>query len=114
MELNLLNMEKKAAQQEILLITDTAFAHRQWTEKDGEPDANLSARELLEKACWDGLIKNLLPELDIAVPGKKRLWLWEIHETHSFLALELSEFPALLENETSINPYLFLDEHWDN
>jgi hypothetical protein len=103
-------MEPNTTQQEVLLNTETQFAHRQWAEKDTIGSANLSVREKLEKACWDGLIKDLIPELDITLHTDKKLWLWQIHQTNSFLALDFNEYPGSKENETSIDPYLFMGE----
>ena len=71
-------METKATQQEVLLNTDTAFAHRQWTDRGLKNEENLSALENLEKACWDGLVKELIPELDITLKPNQKLWLWQI------------------------------------
>ena|SRR5450755_3928151 len=107
-------MEPITTQQEVLLITDTQFAHRQWAEIDSFGSANLSAREKLEKACWDGLIKDLIPELDITLQTDKKLWLWQIHKTHSFLALDFYEYPGSKENETSIDPNLFMGKGRSN
>jgi len=101
-------MEPKSTQQEILLNTDTQFAHRQWADKDSTE--TLNPIEKLEKACWDGLVKELIPELDITLHTNKKLWLWQVHETHSFLALDFYEFPGPKENDASIDPYLFMDE----
>jgi hypothetical protein len=101
-------MEPIATQQEVLLFTETQFAHRQWAEADAAGSASLSTREKLEKACWDGMIKELIPELDITLQTDKKLWLWEIHQTVSFLALDFYEFPGIKENEASIDPYRFM------
>ena len=106
-------MEPFSTQQEILLSTDTEFAHRQWADKNDET-AGLSAREQLEKACWDGLVKELIPELDITLNTNKKLWLWQIHETRSFLALDFYETPGPKEREASIDPYLFMEGLRDN
>ena len=103
-------MEQNIIQQEVLLNTDTQFAHRQLSDGDSGNAANLSAIEKLEKACWDGLVKELIPELDITLNSDKKLWLWQIHETRSFLALDFFEFPGPKEKEASIDPYLFLSE----
>ena len=107
-------MEPKNVQQEILLNTDTQFAHRQWTEKDSSGSENLNPIEQLEKACWDGLVKELIPELDITLHTNKKLWLWHVHETQSFLALNFYEYPGPKENEASIDPYLFMNEFRGN
>jgi len=103
-------MEQKNVQQEILLNTDTDFAHRQWADKDGTDSENLNPIEKLEKACWDGLVKELIPELDITLQAEKKLWLGQVHETQSFLALNYYEFPGHVENEASIDPYLFMND----
>ncbi len=107
-------MEPINTQQEILLKTDTQFAHRQWAEKDGAGAQNLSAIEQLEKACWDGLVKELIPELDLPTEKTKKLWLWQVHETQSFLALDFFEFPGPKQREYSIDPYLFMAERLMN
>ncbi len=101
-------MEPNSTQQEVLLSTTTQFANRQWSDKDGEGDSNLNAKEQLEKACWDGLVKEMIPELNIALDSNRKLWLWRIHETRSFLALDFYEYPGPKEIEVSIDPYLFM------
>jgi hypothetical protein len=103
-------MEPNATQQEVLLYTETHFAQRQWAETDAQGSENLNAREKLEKACWDGLIKDLIPELDITLNSDRKLWLWQIHQTRSFLALDFYEYPESKESEFSIDPYLFMNE----
>jgi hypothetical protein len=102
-------MEPNSIQQEVLLNTDTQFAHRQWAERDAKGSSDLSAIEKLEKACWDGLVKELIPELNITLESNKKLWLWQVHETRSFLALDFYEYPGPKEKEGSIDPYLFMD-----
>ncbi len=106
-------MEQFSTQQEILLSTDTEFAHRQWADQNNGT-AGLSAREQLEKACWDGLLKEVIPELDITLNTNKKLWLWQIHETRSFLALDFYESPGPKDREASIDPYLFMEGLRDN
>jgi len=103
-------MKPKSTQQEVLLNTDTHFAQRQWADKTVDGNAELSVIEQLEQACWNGLVKELIPELDITLNSDKKLWLWQVHETHSFLALDFYEFPGPKEWETSIDPYLFMGE----
>jgi len=102
-------MEPNSTQQEVLLNTDTQFAHRQWADKDAKGSDDLTAIEKLEKACWDRLVKELIPELDITLESNKKLWLWQVHETRSFLALDFYESPGPKDKEASIDPYLFMD-----
>jgi hypothetical protein len=103
-------METKSTQQEILLNTNTQFAHQQWVDKDSIGSENLNYIEKLEKACWEGLVKELIPELDVTLHTRRKLWLWHVHETQSFLALDFYEYPSPKENVASINPYLFMGE----
>src|SRR4051812_15079909 len=102
-------MELNIIQQEVLLIMDSQFAHRPWADKDPKASANLSSIEKLEKACWDGLVKEMIPELDITLETDKKLWLWHVHETNSFLALDFYEYPVAKEKESSIDPHLFME-----
>ena len=53
-------MKTKTINQEILLMTTTTFACRDWCEKDVQSSKVLSA-EQLEEACWNGLLEELLP-----------------------------------------------------
>src|SRR5664279_5992108 len=103
-------METKSTQQEILLNTNTHFAHQEWADKDAIGSESLNYIQQLEKACWEGLVKELIPELDITLHTRQKIWLWQVHETQAFLALDFYEFPGPKENAASINPYLFMGE----
>jgi hypothetical protein len=97
-------MNTAILQQEILLLTSTTFSHKQLCENDSKNDnANLSESEKLEKACWSGLLNDLLPE----IITNKKLAIWQIGDSQSSLQIELSEYPSK-EKEVSINPYYFL------
>jgi hypothetical protein len=103
-------MEPNATQQEILLITSASFSKRTWMEKDASDDHHNADREQLEKACWNGLMKELLPEIFEKPVKGKELYLWNIIEADSFIELELREYPGTFEKFHSINPYYFLSE----
>ena len=102
-------METNSTQLEILLLTGTSFAARQCCEKDdfGNPNP-MSPVDQLQAACWNGLLPEMLPEvLENPTPGKQ-LYLWEVHETDSFLELELGEHPEQKDRYYSIDPYSFM------
>lgn len=101
-------MKTNATQQEILLTTNSSFAHREWSEITEADSTHHSYKEEFEKACWNGLVKELLPEIDAETTIGKKLWLWQIRETKSFLELELSDYPSPKEKYFSIDPYCFL------
>jgi hypothetical protein len=90
--------------QEVLLMTGSSFAARQFA--TGDETNKKSATDELKEACWSGLMRDLLPEIFSAFPDKSGLFLWEIHEGLSFLELDLGTSPAGKELEYSIDPYL--------
>ena len=97
-------MNTNILQQEILLLTGTAFSQRQLCKNDPKDDRNnLSESEKLEEACWAGLLEELLPE----IITNKNLCLWQIGDSEFSLQIELSEYPST-EKQFSVNPYYFL------
>ena len=57
-------MKNNSTQQEVLLITGSSFASRQYSERETpEGSKNLSANDKLKEACWNGLLKEMLPEI---------------------------------------------------
>lgn len=103
-------MKTNSTQQEILLLTDTTFTSRQWLDREDASGKtnNLSERERLEQACWNGLLAEMLPEIVEKTDASKPLYLWQIKGTASFLELELGEYPEAKDNYFSIDPYSFL------
>lgn len=91
-------------QQEVLLVTGTTFSQRQFCSRDGKNEGkDLSENDKLEKACWDGLLEELLPE----IVTNKKLNIWQIWDTEFSLQIELSKYPSR-ERRSSINPHYFL------
>ena len=101
-------MKTGSTQQEILLITGSNFSARELAEKKVEEKQSLTAEEKLEDACWNGLLNDMLPELVQKTETGKPLYLWHVRHCRSFLELELSETPTVIEREFSIDPYFFL------
>jgi len=100
-------MKTKTINQEILLMTTTTFACRDWCEKDVQSSKVLSA-EQLEEACWNGLLEELLPGIIEKSATGKKLFLRQIIQCSSFLEIDLCESPVRIDNTFSVNPYLFL------
>src|SRR5689334_17608522 len=102
-------MERTTLQQEILLVITSKISGRQMVERDERNNKDrLSKEEQLEADCWNGLIDELLPEVIRNMDSGKRLYVWNIRQGPSFLQVELSEFPVLVEKEYSINTIFFL------
>jgi hypothetical protein len=99
-------------QQEILLMTGTNFTSRQcWQKNNSEKESSLSGVDELQDACWNGLLKEMLPEI---CEGNKKLFLWQIKENKSCIDIELGELPSPLEAYFSIDPYTFLAAQSEN
>jgi len=99
----------KAPQLEILLLTDTRFSSRQFSEKYDTGNKNNSAKyKSLEEACWNGLFPELLPELYGKAGNSKKMILWKVTQAEHFLELEYSVQPQQKERFFSVNPYFFL------
>lgn len=96
-------------QQEILLVANTTLTKKQLCERDSSVNTGyLSSLEQLEKACWHGLLYDLIPEIIEEQSSGKKLYLWQIFHGKSFLQIILCEFPTLVEKRFSINPDMFM------
>jgi len=99
-------MKTNSTHQEILLVTGTSFSTRTWCEKEPGRQKELSEREQLEEVCWNGLLYELLPEVDLHEKDKK-LFVWNIREAKAFIEVELGEAPQHADGQVSIDPYQF-------
>ncbi|MBC7890204.1 MAG: hypothetical protein H7Z13_20200 [Ferruginibacter sp.] len=108
-------MKNNSAQQEILLMTGTGFASRQYTEIDiPDNSKNLPRNEKLKEACWNGLLKEMLPEIFMPGDSATKLYLWQVREANQFFALEMGEYPTGVNKFLSIDPYRFMEVREDN
>ena len=103
-------MKNKSTQQEVLLMTGTGFASRQYSERDvTENSKNTPANEKLKDACWNGLLKDMLPEIFLLNDPEKKLFLWQVREANQFFALEMAEYPSAMDKHMSVDPYRFME-----
>jgi hypothetical protein len=109
-------MKQKAINHEILLVTDSNFNSRQFSKRDGnnEESKNNSAIEELEKACWDGMLNELLPELAGYSSRSNKNFIWNIASGSHSLYISIGPCPMPGKNETSIDPYFFLTDTLKN
>ncbi len=102
-------METINTQQEIVLVTGSRFAATQYHEKDFVDNAkNLSEKELLQQACWNGLVQEKLPEIFTPISDPQSIYLWQLREGNHFLTLEMGQFPKEVDSYHSIDPYTFM------
>src|SRR5437868_2118516 len=101
-------MKDSSTQQEVLIMTTTGFASRQYNDRDVPDNSrNLPANEKLKDACRNGLLGEMLPEVFLFRDPGAVLYLWQVKEANEFLALEMSEYPKEIDRHLSIDPYQF-------
>jgi hypothetical protein len=104
-------MKTNSTQQEILLVTTATFFKRQLCDRIMYNNEHLlSPPEQLEEACWNGLLNEILPEIKQKTSLGKSLYIWHIRNGNSFLQIELSELPLLMEKQYSIDTNFFLSD----
>lgn len=102
-------MKRVSTNQEILLLPRSNFFQRDWCELNSYKDSKkLSQKEQLIQLCWNGMLKEMIPEICESEPGKKPLILWEICESDNLLNLRYGDFDQQMNNEWSISPYMVL------
>lgn len=100
---------KASLQKEILLITSTHFLSQQYCERDDNGnDKPLNDLEHLQHACWNGLMKELLPEIFKYDNPDQPLFVWQVRLANSFIEMDMSPADEPVVSFTSIDPYLFL------
>lgn len=101
-------MKPQFINQEILIFTGTSFAHRELNDREENKKClNLSSLDKLEKACWDGMLEDLLPEIWQDVP-KKELFIRQIVAADNYLCVNMGMFDKSVLQEYSIDPYFFV------
>ncbi len=102
-------MKKFSTNLEILLVTDSNYLKRDWCEiKAGKNGKALSQKEQLIKLCWNGMLTEMIPEICKMPEGYKPLTLWEINESGNLLDLRYGDIDVEMNDEWSINPYVYL------
>ncbi len=104
-------MNKTATQQEIILLTNSQFAKKEFQKNYGEKES--LQKHQLEEACWDGLLINLLPEL-LKLNRHSNINLWNINVANNFLDLQFSKSPKKMDEALCLNPYIFLQHQGEN
>jgi hypothetical protein len=80
-------MKQKNIQQEVLVVAQTSFAQKALIDHSGVDNQSCPAEEL-EKGIWNGLLNEILPELMLAMQGRRS--------------------PDIIEDSYSIKPRRFL------
>ena len=97
--------------QEVVLVSSSRFANREYVEKKSDTNEHQkqTGRASLKDACWNGMLKDILPELFLHFSKEDKLFLWQLRECRNVMTMELSDKPGDLDFQTSIDPYCFLE-----
>jgi len=104
-------MPRLSTLQEVMIVNESGFAKRQYADKNpGQKSENqFIQNESLKVACWNGDLKNLMPEIFCMFTADTHLFLWQMRECENVMTLEMSEEPTALDFYTSIDPYCFME-----
>jgi len=102
-------MKPNSTNHEVLLLTGTRFSKKQLCEKDSQqPEVSLTGQ--LQKACWNGLIFEILPDILEYAADKNGMYTWEVTAAEHFIDVKIGAAPYSVEYGMSVNPYFFLLE----
>lgn len=91
---------------EILLVTGTTFSGRDFCRiTETRP---MTEKQRLEKACWDGLLVEMLPEVVQDSTTMHRQYTWHVKLTDQLLVIKMGTTDEDIPVCSSINPYYYL------
>ena len=105
-------MPRNPQLQEVIIVSSSRFANKSYVEKktsNNNEKTNDSKKNSLKDACWNGMLKDILPELFLHFSKENKLFLWQLRECRNVFTMELSEKPGDLDFQASIDPYCFME-----
>jgi hypothetical protein len=109
------SMKTTNTHHEILFFTGTSLASRQLADnKENTNGKTYSAIEELEKACWNGIIHEMFPEILSGFYPKCQSFLWHVLTGKNFLYINIGPNPVTAAHDTSIDPYFFMMSACEN
>jgi hypothetical protein len=111
-------MNAQSIQQEILLVTTSRFWRKQLHQNHAPDGKNRGQQRKVdqedeEKACWDGLPEEILPEIFPRASSGQELYKMYLHRGRKSIQIGMSELFAaeqLFESDAlslTIHPYYF-------
>jgi hypothetical protein len=103
-------MPKNSYIQEVIIVSESRFANREYCEHRPELNGKKAEKNAsLKEACWNGQLKDLLPEIFLHFSPDTKLFLWQMRECKNVVTMEMAERPVELDFTTSIDPYCFME-----
>lgn len=101
-------MQSSNAQLEVLFFTGTSFAQKEFKTNNQANEKSGAFGDALEQAFWNGLLFEMLPELNDDSNKEERKFLWQLNNYNSSLWMNLSSEPRPVDLSLSVDPYQFL------
>ena len=102
-------MKTTSIHHEILLFTGTSLASKQLANsKENNTSKTCSPIEELEKACWNGILFEMFPEILGRCYPKCESFMWHVLTGKNFVYINIGPEPVLAEQDTSIDPYFYM------
>ena len=102
-------MSNKTGQQEILLSFNSRFLSMVCADKSNTEAPGLSMDvNKIEEACWNGLLKELLPEICSMNSSGRQMFIWGIRDYNSIMEIDIGECPGRKDDYLCIDPYKFM------
>jgi hypothetical protein len=101
-------MQSSNAQLEVLFFTRTSFAQKEFKTNNQANEESGAFGDVLEKAFWNGLLFEMLPELNDDGNKEENKFLWQLNNYNSSLWMNLSSEPHPVDPSLSVDPYQFL------
>ena len=103
------DMKTTSIHHEILLFTGTSLTSRQLADtRENNNGKAYSPIDELEKACWNGIIYEMFPEILSSFYPRCECFLWHVLAGKNFLYINIGPNPVIAEHDTSIDPYFFM------
>ena len=99
-------MKSQINNQEMLLFTNTSFARKERGKWNNAYKNETNSADQLEKACWSGLIFEMLPGI-FTGDNQKNRYVWQVNPASQFIHVASGSAPCAPDQVTSINPYFF-------
>lgn len=106
---------KPTSHHEILLLAGTTMAKKQLANsRDTDDNARVGAIEELERACWNGILNEVFPQILCRGYQSDKEFLWHVLTGKNFLYITVGLNSLAAEHHTSIDPYFFMNDVSEN
>jgi hypothetical protein len=99
-------MLNEVHQREIVLAFNAGFLSKVYFEKCNAGSSDISIElEKIEETCWNGLLKEVLPEIFTMDIYARPLYIWTIRQYNSIMEIEMGEYLVGKDFYFCIDPY---------